>query len=186
MGASLKARGHEVIGIEHEPELVREARMRLDRVIEADVEALARQTADPGAPFDCICFADVLEHLRDPWSVVRWAEGLLAPRGVVVASIPNIARLETLWQVFRHRNWPYRAIGVFDRTHLRFFARGNLAQLLEAGTSLRIRSVGRVYRLSENPRSFWNRIAPLLGDYATLQFLVVAERRGAETAGDMD
>jgi SAM-dependent methyltransferase len=179
MSAALKERGHDVVGIEYEPALAREARTRLERVIEGDVEALAATQADVGGPYDCVCFADVLEHLRDPWAVVRWAEGLLAPDGVIVASIPNIARLETFWNVFRHRRWPYRSVGVFDRTHLRFFARANLKGLFERRTSLRIRSVDRVYRLSENPRSVWNRLAPLFRDYATLQFLVVVERTDA-------
>jgi 2-polyprenyl-3-methyl-5-hydroxy-6-metoxy-1,4-benzoquinol methylase len=177
MGAALRERGHIVTGIEYEPELAAEARKSLDRVIEGDVEQLARDSFDPGAPFDCVCFADVLEHLRDPWSVVRWAEGLLAPSGVVVASVPNIARLETLWNVFGKRVFPYQPVGVFDRTHLRFFARRNLPQLFD-GTALQIKETRRVYLLSFKQGSLWNKIAPIFGDLATLQFVMLAQSPG--------
>lgn len=184
MGEVLRSRGHVVVGIEYAAELADEARKRLDRVIEADVETLAKENFDPGRPFDCICFADVLEHLRDPWSVVRWAQGLLGEEGIVVASIPNVARLETLWYLVRKRRWPYQKVGVFDRTHLRFFARGNLSQLFEQGTSLRISEVHRIYRLSDDSRSLWNKVAPIFGDLATFQFVVIAEHRDADLFAD--
>jgi 2-polyprenyl-3-methyl-5-hydroxy-6-metoxy-1,4-benzoquinol methylase len=90
MGGALRARGHDVVGIESEPSLATEARTRLNRVVEGDVEAMAAAGADPGGPFDAVVFADVLEHLRDPWSVVRWAAGLLTEDGCMVVSVPNI------------------------------------------------------------------------------------------------
>lgn len=177
MGAALIERGHEVTGIEYEPELAEQARLRLPRVIEGDVEEMARAGKDPGGPFDCICFADVLEHLRDPWVVVRWADGLLAPAGVIVASIPNVAHVETLWALLVRRVWPYKDVGIFDRTHIRFFARRNLPELF-AGTSLRIRETRRVRMISLDPASRWNRFARYIGDFGTLQFIVVAGRDG--------
>ncbi len=65
-------------------------------------------------------------------------------------------------------------VGIFDRTHLRWFAEANLAELFD-GTELKIRSVGRVRRLRPYP-SRWNRLAPWIGDWGTFQFLVVAAR----------
>lgn len=176
MGESLRSRGHHVTGIELHPELAAEARARLDDVVEADVEALAREGRVFENPFDCVCFADVLEHLRNPWAVVRWSEGLLSETGVVVASVPNIARLETLWKVFVKREWPYLSLGVFDRTHLRWFARKNLTQLFE-GTSLEITEMRRVFMLSLNHSLRRNKLARFLGDMGTLQFVIRAERR---------
>jgi len=175
MGAALMERGHEVTGIEVEPELAEHARRRLGRVIEGDVEEMARAGKDPGGPFDCICFADVLEHLRDPWSVVRWADDLLSAGGVVVASIPNVAHVQTLWTLTVRRVWPYKDVGIFDRTHIRFFARRNLPDLF-AGTSLRIRETHRVPMVSLDNNSRWNRFARYLGDFGTLQFIVLAAR----------
>ena len=178
LGAALRARGHHVTGIELLPELAAEARARLDRVIEADVEAVADGAVDvdlPG-PFDCIVFADVLEHLRDPWTVVRWGASLLATDGCIVVSVPNVGNLQTFWALLVRRKWPYKPVGIFDRTHLRFFTRRNLPDLFET-TDLRIVEVSRVSRIHDRIDSRWNRLAPLLGDLGAFQFVLRAERR---------
>ena len=176
LGAELRARGARVVGIEHDPELAASARTRLDEVLVGDVEALAAQGADVGGPFDCVVCADVLEHLRDPWAVVRWAADLLDEGGSLVISVPNARHLETFWSLGVRRRWPYRSIGIFDRTHLRWFARANLPELLD-GTDLSIVELQRSHMLRvERPTSRWNRVAPWLGDLGTLQFIIRAER----------
>jgi 2-polyprenyl-3-methyl-5-hydroxy-6-metoxy-1,4-benzoquinol methylase len=175
MGAALRARGHQVVGIEFEPALAERAVANLDNVIVGDVELLARDGVDPGGPFDCVVFADVLEHLRDPWAVVRWGDGLLAPGGCIVVSVPNIRHLETFWTLAVRRWWPYKEVGIFDRTHLRFFARRNLPELFE-GTSLRITDVRRQYMLSPSRGESFNKWASWLGDLGTMQFIVTAQR----------
>jgi 2-polyprenyl-3-methyl-5-hydroxy-6-metoxy-1,4-benzoquinol methylase len=180
--ASLVERGVDVTGVESDPDLAALARRRLSRVIEADLESLGSGVAgaDPAkldplsGPFDCIIAADVLEHLRDPWSVVDWVSQRLAPAGTFIVSVPNVRHLETFWSLAVRAEWPYRPIGIFDRTHLRFFARSNLAGLIER-SGLRIQSVGCNYLLSLNPNSKWNRFARYLGDLGTLQFLVTAK-----------
>src|SRR4051812_16392553 len=68
-GAVLKSRqGAEVVGVERDPGYAREAEARLDRVIVADVEELDPATL---GRFDALIAADVLEHLVDPWGVLR-------------------------------------------------------------------------------------------------------------------
>lgn len=175
MGAALRARGHVVTGIEYDRALAARAREKLDAVVEGDVEAMARDAADPGGPFDCIIFADVLEHLRDPWAVVRWGEALLADGGTMVVSVPNVRHLQTFWHLVVRRRWPYQEVGIFDRTHLRFFTRNNLPDLFE-GTPLRITAVDRTFMLSPFKDERFNRRARLFGDLGTLQFIVTARR----------
>jgi 2-polyprenyl-3-methyl-5-hydroxy-6-metoxy-1,4-benzoquinol methylase len=175
MGKVLVDRGHTVTGLESSPELAAQARDRLSRVIEADVEELARKGEDVGGPFDCVIFADVLEHLRDPWAVARWGAGLLSENGSLVISVPNVRHLTLIRSVLRHRHWPYEDVGIFDRTHLRWFAFKNLPELLE-GTGLRITELQRHYMISLNPNDRINRLAPHLGDFGTLQFIFRAER----------
>lgn len=174
LGASLRERGAHVTGVETDPRLASLAGGCLDRVIEGDVEEMARTGADPGGPFDCVIMADVLEHLRDPWAVVRWASGLLGARASVVISVPNIRHLETFWALAVRRRWPYKPIGIFDRTHLRWFAYNNLADLL-AGTDLRIVELQRTRLLRPGAPARINRLAPYLGDLGTMQFIFRAE-----------
>jgi hypothetical protein len=72
----------------------------------------------------------VLEHLRDPASVLRRIRPFIVEGGEVVSSLPNIAhgsiRLALLAGEFR-----YRETGLLDKTHLRFFTRESIRDLFE-------------------------------------------------------
>ena len=63
------------------------------------------------------------------WAVLRAAVRYLEPEGVVIASIPNVGHLDTICNLVFRGLWPYRERGIHDRTHLRFFARGNIDEL---------------------------------------------------------
>lgn len=176
MGVALRARGHHVTGIELDPALAITARGKLDALVEADVEALARDEGTvAGGPFDCVVFADVLEHLRDPWAVVRWGATQVAPGGSIVISVPNVRHAKTFWALLVRRRWPYDPVGIFDRTHLRFFTRRNLPELFD-GSGFEVAEVRRHHMLTIVHTSRWNRLAPLLGDLGTLQLIARAER----------
>jgi SAM-dependent methyltransferase len=135
LGAGLKATApREVVGVELDPVYAERARTRLDRVEVADLEALLASTASArelvGDGFDCVVAADVLEHLREPWTALSAAVGLLRPGGAVVVSLPNVRYWETFWTLARHGTWPRREAGLFDQTHLRWFTLGDAMNLL--------------------------------------------------------
>ena len=59
-----------LLGIEKDPVAAERAAHRLDQVAVVDVEQ------DPlpftlDRPIDCIVYGDIIEHLRDPWAVLR-------------------------------------------------------------------------------------------------------------------
>jgi hypothetical protein len=63
--------------------------------------------------------------------------GRLAPGGAVVACIPNIGPWSVV-QGLREGSWTYRASGLLDRTHLRFFTLESAQKLLtDAGLVVR-------------------------------------------------
>jgi 2-polyprenyl-3-methyl-5-hydroxy-6-metoxy-1,4-benzoquinol methylase len=70
--------------------------------------------------FDAIIFSHVLEHLRDPGSVVNKLSHLLRSRGVVLIAVPNTLAWAMRLQFLRG-NFEYQSAGVLDDTHLRFF-----------------------------------------------------------------
>lgn len=177
LGASLLSPGREVVGVELEPRLAAEARTRLPTVVEADLEGLPTGPlpAELAEPFDCVIAADVLEHLRDPWSVVAWAAERLQPGGSLIVSLPNVRHLRTFWLLLVRRRWAYEPVGIFDRTHLRWFARSNLPELLE-GTDLSIVELTRTYQLVSRWEAKVNRLAPLFGELGALQLVFRAER----------
>jgi SAM-dependent methyltransferase len=73
---------------------------------------------------------DVLEHLVDPEETLRWLGAALAPDGRLVASLPNSAHWFVRLNVLLGR-FPEDDKGLFDRTHLHFYAWSNWKALLE-------------------------------------------------------
>jgi SAM-dependent methyltransferase len=123
-----KTRGIEVWGVEPTKSAATKAKVKLDRV----VEGLFDPTMGlPVGSFDCIFFNDVLEHMLAPELALHYARKLLAPGGVVVASIPNIRSFPTLWRLVFHASWEYQDAGVLDRTHLRFFTKSSIVNMFE-------------------------------------------------------
>ncbi len=79
--------------------------------------------------FDRIVLLDRLEHLKDPTPLLEDCRHLLAPRGKLIASVPNAVnftvRLMVLFGVFRYKNR-----GILDWSHLRFYTRKTIRELL--------------------------------------------------------
>ena len=117
------------VGLELIPKAAEVARQRLDavHVFNADTDALP-EAVRAAAPFDAIVFGDVLEHLCDPWQVVRDMAALLGPEGAMVACIPNVQHWSFL-DVLLRDGFQYNDEGLFDRTHLRWFGMKNMIEL---------------------------------------------------------
>jgi 2-polyprenyl-3-methyl-5-hydroxy-6-metoxy-1,4-benzoquinol methylase len=125
-GQSLRQRGPiELTGIELDPAAARAASERYDRVI----TGVFPSDIPPGATFDCIVFNDILEHLIDPWGALEAAAAMLSPKGLVVASIPNMRYWPVFWPLLRRGEWRYVSDGVLDRTHLRFFTLTSVVEM---------------------------------------------------------
>jgi hypothetical protein len=73
----------------------------------------------------------VVEHLSNPLSVLRQLNGHLAPGGVVVVSVPNVAHLWVRLSLLVGR-FEYGERGILDRTHLAFFTRRTFRTFLAA------------------------------------------------------
>jgi 2-polyprenyl-3-methyl-5-hydroxy-6-metoxy-1,4-benzoquinol methylase len=113
--------GTTYIGIEIDREAANEARKVLDHVVTCDVERFSLEDAGiPSQEIDLVIFADVLEHLYDPWKVLRSLHAHLRPDGAVVASIPNAQNVRLL-QNLTNGFWTYGNQGLLDATHIRFF-----------------------------------------------------------------
>ena len=179
LGLALRERGARVTGVEIDPRMGAAARQRLDEVHIGSVEDEALFEGLGESTFDCIIFADLLEHLIDPWSALERFAERLAPDGVVVASLPNIRHYTTIRTLLFQGYWPYRDRGIHDRTHLRFFTLRNIRELFDS-SGLTIRKLDRNYRIIERPHRL-NRLAPLLGlpllrELFAFQYLVQAGR----------
>jgi hypothetical protein len=65
-------------------------------------------------------FADVLEHLKDPWTAFSRAVDFLREDGTLIVSVPNVAHSSILLALL-HDQFILDDTGLLDRTHLRFF-----------------------------------------------------------------
>ncbi|HEY7519592.1 MAG TPA: class I SAM-dependent methyltransferase [Methylomirabilota bacterium] len=123
----LTERGWKVTGIEADPAMAAAGAAHCEQMLVAD---LNRGVPALDGLFDTIVCADVLEHLADPAAVLPALLTALAPGGDVVISVPNVAhlwmRLSLLAGCFQ-----YADRGILDRTHLRFFTRRTLDELLD-------------------------------------------------------
>jgi glycosyltransferase involved in cell wall biosynthesis/tetratricopeptide (TPR) repeat protein len=135
-GQEIKKRyGAFVAGIELNSSAANAAKDVLDDVIIGDIENIELPYSD--GSFDCILFADVLEHLVDPFSVLVKVRRLLKKGGAIVTSIPNVQFHGVIHQLVEG-NWTYEKEGILDATHLRFFTYKEIEKLFSrAGYSIR-------------------------------------------------
>lgn len=125
-------------GIELMEAAAARARERLDRVICGSVERLAPEALAqlPRGEVDCLVYGDVLEHLVEPWQVLREQVSWLRPGGQVLACIPNVQHMSVLVGLMRGQ-FRYQDEGLLDRTHLRFFTLEGVRELFaSAGLAL--------------------------------------------------
>jgi 2-polyprenyl-3-methyl-5-hydroxy-6-metoxy-1,4-benzoquinol methylase len=123
-------RGCRVTGIEVDPDAAERARAHADDVVVLDLDYDEFETKLAGQQWEVALFGDVLEHLRDPLRVLRATRQLLDPQGTIVLSVPNVAHADVRLALL-NGEFPYGPYGLLDRTHLRFFTRDTLAQLLD-------------------------------------------------------
>lgn len=181
LGEQIKQRNNnaEVVGIEFDEQMAEVAEKKLDKVIVGDVENI--NLADLFQPdyFDCIIFADILEHLKNPWEILKSSVNFLNDGGVVIASVPNIRHYTTIVNLLFKGYWPYRERGIHDRTHLRFFTLRNIRELFQYA-NLNIERIERNYRIIEKPHRL-NRFSKCFAFYPckdlfTFQYLIVAKK----------
>src|SRR5262249_4255835 len=72
-----------------------------------------------------------LEHLVDPWAVLKRQARLLKPDGQVIACIPNVQHWSMAVRVLRG-DWVYEDSGLMDRTHLRYFSLETIVELFRS------------------------------------------------------
>ncbi len=118
-----------VDGIELMPEAASQAKNILDQVWQGDITELLSQV--PDGKYDCITFNDVLEHLTDPYELLKKIKSKLSPQGVIVSSIPNVRYFRVLRDLIFKKDWEYVDSGILDKTHFRFFTKKSILRMFD-------------------------------------------------------
>ena len=127
MAAALRGRGFRVTGIEADPVLAREAANYCEEVFVVDLDGPLPELK---CEFDVILYGDVLEHLKNPLTVLRSLNRSLGPEGIALISLPNVANIYVRLQLLMGR-FDYGDRGILDRTHLHFFTRRSFRNFLD-------------------------------------------------------
>jgi 2-polyprenyl-3-methyl-5-hydroxy-6-metoxy-1,4-benzoquinol methylase len=120
-------------GVELDEASAETAKAVCERVWSGNAEQIAFDSEIAAASLDLVLCLDTLEHLADPWAMVRRLSPLIGQGGRLIVSVPNIRNWKFLWRLAAHGDFHYRDAGLLDRTHLRFFVRETAAELATCG-----------------------------------------------------
>jgi SAM-dependent methyltransferase len=118
-------------GVEIDATYAQLAQRHCDVTLTADLDLVSEDFWRAHADRDCWIFGDTLEHLKDPWRVLKSIRQVIPSEGHVAVCIPNaqhwslIARLSC-------GDFRYEDQGLLDRTHLRWFTRATLLELFDS------------------------------------------------------
>jgi len=122
------------VGVELFPAAAKAAERVIDKVHVGNIEDM--ELPYPDAYFNVLIASEILEHLVNPWQVLRRLHPKMKTKGRVYASSPNIAHHSTLRMLLNGR-WDLKASGRMDRTHLRWFTPKSYSEMFEqAGYSV--------------------------------------------------
>ncbi len=172
------------LGVEPNEEACKIAESHGVDVMNATVEDWAWMGSDDDDGLaDCLIFGDVLEHLEDPWNVLKKLSLDVHPGAQVLASIPNIQHFSVLYSLlFGH--FKYTDEGVMDRTHLRWFTLEGIREMFDQA-GLQIHEIRGIRSPADGDGwKVWSEfMAPLnidLRQTAPLQYLVRAVKPPAQ------
>lgn len=137
-GPVLRAAGARWLsGVELDAGAAADAAARYDEIRSGRIE---EELASLSGPFDTILLYDVLEHLVDPWGLVRRLHDWAAAGARLHVSMPNARHWTLLRDLLVRGTFGYAPAEHRDVTHLRWFTRRDLVDLLE-GAGWRVEDV---------------------------------------------
>ncbi len=174
------------LGIEIDPAYAALSKRYCDDCLVINIEQADDAFWAQQADRDCWIMGDVLEHLRDPWAVLRKIHQALPKNGKVAVSIPNIQN----WAIQSNLsigNFRYSSSGLLDQTHLRWFTRDTVFELFhDTGFSVKAASA-RIYDTPTNEQIIpaIRAMAVAMGgdpdqaekDALAVQYIIIAEHK---------
>ena len=131
--------------------------------------------------FDFIILADVLEHLKEPSSVLKKFGKYLKDDGYVIVSLPNISNWRIRLKLLAG-NFEYEDHGLLEVGHLRFFNEKSAKKLLvDSGFEI-VKfdvTVGNLKKFAK----FFHSIGIIWPNLLAFQFLIIAKKKN-DTFGD--
>lgn len=144
-------------GIEIDEKYAEQSMRHCDRVIHGSIESFDDAAFESLLPSGCWIFADVLEHLVDPWALLRRIRSCSTKDTSIVVCLPNAQH----WSVQARLNcgrFIYEDSGLLDRTHLRWFTRLTLIELFRSTGFQIVSASARIFETMEPGEKIRNAI----------------------------
>lgn len=125
----LRRLGCEVVGLDSDEKAVEAMRAEGFEAYRCDLDVDDLVDVVGARRFDVVVCLDVLEHLRRPEEVLRRIADVLREPGEILISLPNVTHADVRLSLLAGR-FRYADSGPLDRTHLRFFDRDGVRELL--------------------------------------------------------
>ncbi|NOQ63038.1 MAG: glycosyltransferase, partial [Methyloprofundus sp.] len=123
----------QVVGVDIDSNSLARAAAYCEQTIIADLDSSDWLADIQGQIFDVVLCADVLEHLKNPVSLLQSLKPFLHAESQLLASVPNVAHASIRLELMQG-HFDYESLGLLDDTHLHFYTRnGLIAMLMEAG-----------------------------------------------------
>lgn len=159
------------VGIEINIDAAQRAKEHIDEVIITDIEKTRLNFSN--GYFDLIIYADVLEHLVNPWKIIAEMKQYLKKTGYYLISVPNIRYYRVLCDILFNGEFKYEKDGILDITHLRFFTL-KMLKLYLAQINFEVVKIKRNY--SGYITWILNKICfNLFSDFFTRQYIILAK-----------
>lgn len=163
----------EVVGVDlFEDRQHRERYKKVDRFIFGNIEQM--DLTEYEGYFDIILLPDVLEHLIEPKRALEKIKKYLKNNGSIYISMPNIRHYSAMNKIFFKGDFRYEESGILDYTHLRFFCKKNISQLM-IDSGLQIKSLVssiKIYKGRSAAKMFNALTFGLFEEFLTVQYLV--------------
>ncbi|MDD2608142.1 MAG: methyltransferase domain-containing protein [Giesbergeria sp.] len=116
------------VGIDIDPDYAKVAEQFCTQTFSGDIESINSEKFSQLFPSDCWIFGDCLEHLRDPWSLLKNIRSNIDQDGCLLACIPNAQHWSVQWRLLSGK-FHYEDSGLMDKTHLRWLTRTTMVDM---------------------------------------------------------
>ncbi|MGZ4991290.1 MAG: O-linked N-acetylglucosamine transferase family protein [Methylobacter sp.] len=131
------------VGIEIDEDYAEASKQHCTEVIYGNVEKLPDETFKKLGDAQCWVFADALEHLYDPWQLLRRIKQNAHSGVEVIACIPN-AQYWGIQSTLNSGRFIYQDSGLLDRTHIRWLTRITILDLFNANGFQVVEMISRI------------------------------------------
>tara|TARA_Y200000002_G_scaffold352542_1_gene331350 strand:- start:14 stop:682 length:669 start_codon:yes stop_codon:yes gene_type:complete len=80
--------------------------------------------------FDLILALDVIEHIEDTDKLLDFIKSISSNNTYLFISLPNIKNIRVPFYIYFKNTFPRKNAGIFDKTHLRWFTKKDVIELI--------------------------------------------------------